>query len=63
MDRMYLKNCLAQLQQEKDAHGTKFGDNPKHANCLPNFDTAIEKIKKELEKFEEANAPATSAEA
>ncbi|HEY9731509.1 MAG TPA: hypothetical protein V6C89_06330 [Drouetiella sp.] len=55
MDRMYLKNTLEQLQREKDAHDTKFGDNPVHAKCLPNFDTAIAKLQKELDKFNEEN--------
>ncbi|CAN5215974.1 hypothetical protein BH10CYA1_BH10CYA1_44020 [soil metagenome] len=55
MDRMYLKNTLEQLKREKDAHGTKFGDNSIHAKCLPNFDTAIEKLQKELDKFNEEN--------
>ena len=55
MDRMYLKNTLEQLQREKDAHATKFGDNPVHSKCLPNFQTAIEKLQKELEKFNEEN--------
>lgn len=55
MDRMYLKNTLEQLKREKDSHGTKFGDNPVHANCLPNFDAAIEKLQKELDKFNDEN--------
>jgi hypothetical protein len=52
---MYLKNTLEQLQREKDAHDTKFGDNPVHANCIPNFDTAIAKLQKELDKFSDEN--------
>ncbi len=55
MDRMPLKNTLEQLKREKDTHGTKFGDNPVHAKCLPNFDTAIEKLQKELDKFNDEN--------
>ena len=54
MDRMYLKNILEQLEREKSAHPTKFGDNPVHAKCLPNFDQAIDKLRKELEKLEES---------
>lgn len=56
MDRMYLKNTLELLQREKDAHGTKFGDNPVHSNCLPNFEAAITKLQKELDKFNEENS-------
>ena len=48
---MYLKNILDQLEREKTAHPTKFGANPVHANCLPNFDQAIDKLRKELEKL------------
>lgn len=59
MDRMYLKNTLEQLQREKDAHDTKFADNPVHAKCMPNFDTAIEKLQKELDKCNEENPPLT----
>jgi hypothetical protein len=59
MDRMYLKNILEQLEREKEAHGTKFGANPVHANCLPNFETAIDKLRKELDKFNEENPPPT----
>ena len=55
MDRMYLKNTLEQLQREKEAHPTKFGDNPVHSKCLPNFEAAIEKLQKELDKFNEEN--------
>ncbi len=55
MDRMYLKNILEQLEREKSVHGTKFGANAVHAKCLPNFDQAIEKLRKELDKYNEEN--------
>lgn len=61
MDRMYLKNTLGQLQREKDEHGTKYGDNPVHAKCLPNFDAAIDKLQKELDKLELENPPKADA--
>lgn len=56
MDRMYLKNSIEQLQREKDSHESKFGDNPVHSKCLPNFDLAIDRLQKELDKFNEENS-------
>lgn len=53
MDRMYLKTILDQLEREKVNHPHKFGDNPVHAKCLPNFNQAIDKLRKELEKLGE----------
>jgi hypothetical protein len=48
---MYLKNAIDQLEREKSVHAEKFAANPVHANCLPNFDQAIGKLKQELEKM------------
>ncbi len=59
MDRMYLKNILEQLEREKSVHATKFGTNPVHSNCMPNFDQAIDKLRKELEKLTEENPVAS----
>jgi hypothetical protein len=50
---MYLKNAIEQLEREKSVHAEKFADNPVHANCLPNFEQAIGKLKQELEKLGE----------
>ncbi len=52
MDRMYLLTTMQNLEREKSVHAVKFGDNPAHANCMPNFDTAIAKLAAELEKLE-----------
>jgi len=58
MDRMYLKGAIQQLEQERAVHDEKFADNPAHAKCLPNFDSAIDKLRKELAKLDQS-APAT----
>jgi hypothetical protein len=52
MDRNYLKNAIELLEKELAQHDKKFADNPKHANCLPNFQQAIAKLKLELAKLE-----------
>ncbi len=52
MDRMYLTTSIENLEREKAAHATKFGDNAAHANCMPNFEQAIAKLAAELEKLE-----------
>jgi len=60
MDRMYLKQTIEHLERERAAHGTKYAENPVHSNCLPNFDLAIDRLKKELAKLEEEQgAPAS----
>jgi hypothetical protein len=53
---MYLKNTIAQLEREMSEHDKKFGANPVHANCLPNFVQALTKLKQELEKLGEEPA-------
>ncbi len=53
MDRMYLKTTIELIRREREAHNQKFGDNPVHSGCLPNFDRAIENLRKELEKLGE----------
>jgi hypothetical protein len=53
MDRMYLKQTIENLQEERGVHDKKFADNPAHKNCLPNFDAAIEKLNQELVKLDE----------
>ena len=57
MDRMYLKNTIEHLERERSAHDEKYAANPAHKNCLPNFDAAIDKLKKELAKLESEQAP------
>ena len=52
MDRQYIKNALEMLEKEKAVHNEKFARNDRHANCLPNFERAIEKLKLELNKLE-----------
>ena len=52
MDRMYLKSTIENLENERSIHDNKFAANAAHKNCLPNFDSAIEKLKKELVKLE-----------
>ncbi len=52
MDRMYLKQTIERLEYERSIHDEKYSRNPAHTKCLPNFDIAIEKLKKELAKIE-----------
>ena len=54
MDRMYLLTTMENLEREKSVHAEKFGNNSAHANCIPNFEQAIEKLAAELEKLEAA---------
>jgi len=49
---MYLKSTIENLDHERSIHDKKFAANAAHKNCLPNFDSAIEKLKKELVKLE-----------
>jgi hypothetical protein len=59
---MYLKQTIEHLERERSVHDTKYADNSAHANCLPNFDQAIERLKKELAKLElEQATPASQA--
>ena len=57
MDRMYLKNTIEHLERERAAHDQKYAENPAHTKCLPNFDAAIDKLKKELAKLESEQMP------
>jgi len=52
MDRMYVKQTIEHLESERSIHDKKYADNPAHKNCLPNFDMAIDRLKKELDKIE-----------
>lgn len=52
MDRIYLKTTIEHLEHERAIHDEKYSGNPVHANCLPNFDAAIEKLKRELAKLD-----------
>lgn len=54
-DKMYLKATLERIEAVKAVHDQKFSDNPVHKNCLPNFDRAIDNLKKEILKLESAS--------
>jgi hypothetical protein len=58
---MYLKQTIEHLESERSVHDTKYADNPAHANCMPNFDMAIDRLKKELAKLEDEQRPPASA--
>jgi hypothetical protein len=60
MDRMYLKQTIENLENERAGHDEKYAANPAHSNCLPNFDQAIDRLKKELAKLEEEQGAAVS---
>lgn len=53
MDKEYISRTIETLEREKAAHDQKFAGNPVHKNCLPRFDEAIARLKKELEKLQE----------
>jgi hypothetical protein len=57
---MYLKHTIEHLENERSLHDTKFAGNSAHANCLPNFDQAIERLKKELAKLDLEQAAPTA---
>lgn len=60
MDRYYLTDAIRRIEQEREAHDLKFAGNDVHANCLPRFDSVIDKLKLELAKLlETAPAPGT----
>ncbi len=60
MDRYYLTDAIRRIEQEREAHDSKFAGSDVHANCLPRFDSVIEKLKLELSKLLEiAPAPGT----
>lgn len=48
MENQHLKSLIGQLEQEKRAHDEKFGGSSVHNDCLPRFETAINKLKEEL---------------
>ena len=56
IDRMYIKSTIENLESEKSVHDKKYADNPAHKNCLPNFDRAIDQLKQELAKLDEAKS-------
>ncbi len=60
MDRYYLTDAIRRIEQEREAHDSKFAGNDVHANCLPRFDSVIEKLKLELAKLLET-APASGS--
>ncbi|HEY9867787.1 MAG TPA: hypothetical protein V6D08_01150 [Candidatus Obscuribacterales bacterium] len=59
MDREYISRTIETIEREKAAHDEKFAGNPHHENCLPRFDQAIAKLKKELEKLQDYKATTT----
>ena len=50
MDRYYIEQIIALLEKEKGQHDRKFAANPAHRDCLPRFDTAINRLRSELAK-------------
>ena len=54
VDREYLIRIIDHIERERSEHDRKFAGNPKHANCLPRFDTTIAKLKEELQKVEQS---------
>jgi hypothetical protein len=52
MDRAFLKMTIENLERELSVHAQKFGNNPAHANCVPNFEQAIARLQAELQKLE-----------
>jgi GTP1/Obg family GTP-binding protein len=53
MDRYYLIDAIKRIELEREAHDEKFAANEVHKNCLPRFDSVIEKLKLELAKLSE----------
>ena len=51
MDRAFLKMTIDNIQRELSVHAQKFGSNPAHANCVPNFEQAIARLQAELDKL------------
>lgn len=57
MDRYYLTDLIRRIEEEKDCHNKKFAGVPVHDNCLPRFDSVLDKLRQELAAAIEAGPP------
>ncbi|MCC6976753.1 MAG: hypothetical protein IT343_00420 [Candidatus Melainabacteria bacterium] len=48
---MHIKGLIRNLETEKAVHGTKFGDNPVHNDCMQRFDKVLLQLQEELQKL------------
>lgn len=48
---MHIKGLIRNLETEKSVHGTKFGDNPIHNDCMQRFDKVLLQLQEELQKL------------
>ncbi len=55
IDKLYLKNAIEKIEQEKLVHDSKFAGNDVHKDCLPRFETTLTKLRNELEKLESSD--------
>lgn len=60
MDRYYLQDMIAHIEQEEATHDAKFQGNEAHRNCLPRFDIVIAKLRGELDMLASIEAKVTA---
>jgi len=60
MDRYYLQDMIAHIEQEKATHAANFQGNAAHRNCLPRFNTVIAKLREELDTFTSTDVKVTA---
>jgi hypothetical protein len=56
MDRMMLRQAIQKIEQEREVHDQKFGNNPVHKECLPRFEKVLDNLRSDLEKAESDSA-------
>jgi hypothetical protein len=57
MDRMMLRQAIQKIEQEREVHDQKFGNNPVHKDCLPRFEKVLDNLRSDLDKAEAESPP------
>jgi hypothetical protein len=52
-----LRQAIQKIEQEREVHDQKFGNNPVHKDCLPRFEKVLDNLRSDLDKAEAESPP------